>query len=253
MSGERFVLAMDTATAPGGVAIGRGTDVLVEVTLGIAERHSELLLPAIDFVMNGAGITFDDVDAIVCGAGPGSFTGVRIAAATAKGLAHVRGTPLYAYSSLLAAAAATATAGGSVCALFDARRGEAFAGCWKFRNGHAETVLAPSADDVTTIVERLMSHDPVYVGTGAERNRARIEELGGRVARSDAATGCAGALVRIHALTPDALPVDAAHWQPDYVRAPHVTVPRVMRPSTDTDAETSSAAAGTGRSDGGVA
>ena len=140
-----------------------------------------------------------------------------------------------------------------MCALFDARRGEAFAGCWKFRNGHAETVLAPSADDVTTIVERLMSHDPVYVGTGAERNRARIEELGGRVARSDAATGCAGALVRIHALTPDALPVDAAHWQPDYVRAPHVTVPRVMRPSTDTDAETSSAAAGTGRSDGGAA
>jgi len=239
MSGERFVLAMDTATAPGGVAIGTGTDVLVEVSLGIAQRHSELLLPAIDFAMKAAGITFDDVDAILCGAGPGSFTGVRIAAATAKGLAHVRATPLYAYSSLLAAAAATAPAGGSVCALFDARRGEAFAGCWKFRNGHAETLLAPTADDVATIVTRLMSHDPVYVGTGAERNRARIEELGGRVARADAASGCAGALVRIHALTSDAMPVDAAHWQPDYVRAPHVTVPRAMRHDSDAAARTS--------------
>lgn len=228
MSGERFVLAFDTATAPGGVAIGRGTDVLVEVTLGIAERHSELLLPAIDFALNAAHVSMDEVDAIVCGCGPGSFTGVRIAAATAKGLVHARGIPLYAYSSLLATARAAATADGTVCALFDARRGEAFGGCWRFEGGASETLLPPMADDVVSIVERLRAHDPLFVGNGAERNRARIEELGGRVAY-DAVGGCAGALVRIHALNEDATPVNAAHWQPDYVRAPHVTVPRDMR------------------------
>lgn len=249
MSGERFVLALDTATAPGGVAIGRGTDVLVEVSLGIAERHSELLLPAIDFVLNAARVSMDDVDAIVCGAGPGSFTGVRIAAATAKGLAHVRSIPLYAYPSLLAAASAAATSTDTVCALFDARRGDAFAGCWRFEGGSAETLLAPTADDVASIVTQLAAHDPLYVGSGAERNRARIEELGGRIARP-AIAGCAGALVRIHALAPDAAPVDAAHWQPDYVRAPHVTVPRDMRRGDDARAGTSHAATG---SSGGAA
>lgn len=242
MSGERFVLAMDTATAPGGVAIGRGPDVLVEVNLGIAERHSELLLPAIDFVLNAARVSMDDVDAIVCGAGPGSFTGVRIAAATARGLAHVRAIPLYAYSSLLAAATAAAPEDGTVCALFDARRGEAFAGCWRFEGQHVETLLAPGADDVAAIVARLSTHDPLYVGNGAERNRARIVDLGGRIANR-AIGGCAGALVRIHAMHADATPVDAAHWQPDYVRAPHVTVPRDMRKGDSARAGTSHAAA----------
>ncbi|HEU5210371.1 MAG TPA: tRNA (adenosine(37)-N6)-threonylcarbamoyltransferase complex dimerization subunit type 1 TsaB [Longimicrobiales bacterium] len=242
MSGERFVLAMDTATAPGGVALGRGPDVLVEVSLGIAERHSELLLPAIDFVLNAARVSMNDVDAIVCGAGPGSFTGVRIAAATAKGLAHVRGTPLFAYSSLLAAATAAAPADSTVCALFDARRGEAFAGCWRFDGQRSEALLEPGADDVAAIVARLATHDPLYVGNGAERNRARIEERGGRVAHG-AIGGCAGALVRIHSMHEDAMPVDAAHWQPDYVRAPHVTVPRDMRKGDDAGAGASHAAA----------
>ena len=253
MSGERYVLAMDTATVPGGVAVGSGPDVLVEVTLGIAERHSELLLPAIDFVLNAARITLDDVDAIVCGAGPGSFTGVRIAAAMAKGLAHARGTALYTYPSLLAAAAAAATADGTVCALFDARRGEAFAGCWTFRDARPELVLAPTADDVATIVQRLTSHDPLYVGTGAQRNRSTIEKLGGRVGRADAVAGCAGALVRIHAFAPHATPVDAASWQPDYVRAPHVTAPRTARKSDAAGAGTSHAAAGKDAATGGDA
>lgn len=253
MSGERFVLAMDTATVPGGVAVGSGPDVLVEVTLGIAERHSELLLPAIDFVLSAARITLDDVDAILCGAGPGSFTGVRIAAAMAKGLAHARGTPLYTYPSLLAAASAAATADATVCALFDARRGEAFAGCWTFRDARPETVLAPTADDVAKIVERLTSHDPLYVGTGAQRNRSRIEQLGGRVGRADAVAGCAGALVRIHAFAPRATPVDAANWQPDYVRAPHVTVPRPVTARDAAGAATSHAGAAQDAGQGGDA
>ena len=123
MSGERFVLAIDTATAPGGVAVGIGTDVVAEVVLGRAARHSELGMPAVDFALRAAGASMAEVDAIVCGSGPGSFTGVRIAAATAKGLAHARGVPLYVHSSLLAAAAAAASPD-PVCALFDARRGE---------------------------------------------------------------------------------------------------------------------------------
>src|SRR5690606_25612987 len=111
---------------------------------------------------------------------------------------------------------------------FDSRRGAKFGGCWRFVGGASETLLPPMADDVVSIGERLRAHDPLFVGNGAERNRSRIEERGGRAAHAPVG-GCAGALVRIHALNEDATSVDAAHWQPDYVRAPHVTVPRDMR------------------------
>lgn len=235
MSGERIILALDTASAPGGVAVGAGGAVSAEIVLGVAVRHSELVLPAIDFALRAAGATLADVDAVVCGAGPGSFTGVRIAAATAKGLAHARGVPLFTFSSLLAAAAAaSSTAGiastaGPVCALFDARRGEAYAGCWTVTDQVIETLMEPMAGDIDDIVARLAHHDPLYVGDGAWRNRARIDAVGGRIARVGATAGCAAALLRLHAVSHDAAPVDAAHWEPSYIRAPNVTVPRALR------------------------
>lgn len=228
MSGERFVLAIDTATAPGGVAVGIGTDVVAEVVLGTAARHSELGMPAVDFALRAAGASMAEVDAIVCGSGPGSFTGVRIAAATAKGLAHARGVPLYVHSSLLAAAAAAASPD-PVCALFDARRGEAYGGCWRLRDGGPEVILEPLADDVESIVERVRRWDPLFVGDGAWSNRDRIEALGGRLAAPGATTGCAGALIRLHAHDPHPVPVDTARWEPTYIRAPNVTMPRGTR------------------------
>ena len=227
MSGERFVLAIDTATAPGGVAVGSGADVIAEVVLGTAARHSELVMPAVDFALRAAGASMAGVDAIVCGSGPGSFTGVRIAAATAKGLAHARGVPLHAHSSLLAAAAAVATSD-PVCALFDARRGEAYGGCWRIVDGRPEAILEPLAEDVASIVERVRRWEPLFVGDGAWLNRDRIEALGGRVAAPGATAGCAGALIRLHAHDPQPVPVDAARWEPSYIRAPNVTVPRQM-------------------------
>lgn len=232
MSGERVVLALDTASAPGGVAVGADGRVAAEVVLGVARRHSELVLPAIDFALRAAGATLADVDAIVCGAGPGSFTGVRIAAATVKGLAHARNIPLFTFSSLLAAAAAASTTGISstpVCALFDARRGEAYAGCWTVGDGGVETLLEPMAGAIDDVVARLAHHDPLYVGDGAWRNRTRIEAASGRIGAESATSGCAGALLRLYTLVPDVAPVNAAHWEPSYIRAPNVTVPRAER------------------------
>jgi tRNA threonylcarbamoyladenosine biosynthesis protein TsaB len=71
-----------------------------------------------------------DIEEVVVGAGPGSFTGVRVAGATAKGLVAALDVPLVAYSSLLALVAGV-PATGPVCGLFDARRGEVYAGCWR--------------------------------------------------------------------------------------------------------------------------
>lgn len=224
MNGERYVLALDTATAPGGVAVGAGGVVLAEVVLGVATRHSELLMPAIDFALRSAGAGIDEVDAIICGAGPGSFTGVRIAAATAKGLVHARDVPLYACSSLLASAVAAGAFERPVCALFDARRGEAYAGCWGPAEQGMGVLLEPTAGRISDIVASLGLHDPLYAGDGADRNQQAVERAGGRV--TVASHGCGGALIRLCARGYGCDRVaDPAHWEPTYMRAPNVTLP----------------------------
>ena len=224
---RRLVLALDTSTSVGGVAVGEGGAVLGEVVLETAQRHSELVLPAIEQALRAAGASVDHVGAVVVGAGPGSFTGVRIAAAIAKGLARARGLPLYAISSLLAAAASAGMEDRAVCALFDARRGEAYAGCWREEEVRVITLLEPTADLVAAIVERMAPHAPLYIGDGAQRNQALIESSGGRVGAPHAGAHCARALLALHhAAHGSDLVADAAHWQPSYIRAPNVTLPK---------------------------
>ncbi|HMG55846.1 MAG TPA: tRNA (adenosine(37)-N6)-threonylcarbamoyltransferase complex dimerization subunit type 1 TsaB [Kofleriaceae bacterium] len=149
------VLGLDTATATAGIAIvDRDGRVLAEARHGTSGRGADLLV-AIDEVCRAAGVAPAALDAIAIGAGPGSFTGLRIGMATAKGIAFAARRPLWAVSSLAALADDAAhelAAGGAglardtdvICAALDARRGELFAGC--FRGGLAlapERVLAP--------------------------------------------------------------------------------------------------------------
>ena len=148
------VLGLDTATATAGVAIvdehGR---VLAEARHDTSGRGADLLV-TIDEVCRAAGVAPAAITAVAVGAGPGSFTGLRIGMATAKGIAFAARRPLWAVSSLAALAddavhelandQLLAHVDGVICAVLDARRGEVFAGC--FRHGALlapERVMAP--------------------------------------------------------------------------------------------------------------
>lgn len=143
------ILGIDTSTTTASVAIV-GPERTVFKDYVIAERRSSDLLVAIDQLCKDYGVVPTELDAVAVGAGPGSFTGLRIGMATAKGIAFAAGKPLWAVSSLAALAAANLAP--SVCAVLDARRGEVFAGC--YRGGAAdryphelvgeERLLAPS-------------------------------------------------------------------------------------------------------------
>ncbi|MGB5526721.1 MAG: tRNA (adenosine(37)-N6)-threonylcarbamoyltransferase complex dimerization subunit type 1 TsaB, partial [Gemmatimonadota bacterium] len=119
-------LALDTSTPVGSVAIGRDGEILAESLLRVRATHSEAVLPEIDRLLNDCGLGASDLQGVVVGGGPGSFTGVRIAASLAKGMCHARGLELFSFSSL-AAVAAGAGCDGPVCAMFDARRGQVYA------------------------------------------------------------------------------------------------------------------------------
>jgi tRNA threonylcarbamoyladenosine biosynthesis protein TsaB len=208
------LLAIETSTDYGSVAIGRGHDLVGEVVIGARTRHAESLLPALNFLLHSARLARSDIRGIVVGAGPGSFTGVRVAAATARGLAAGLDVPLYAFSSL--AALALERAGqGPVCAVLDARRGEVYAGCYE-REEHADVLrrlLDPAALPVDELCVRTAAMGALYTGDGARRY---ADALG--IMPPPPAFPRAAGLLRLAAADPDAGLVRSTDWEPMYLR-----------------------------------
>ena len=199
------LLALDGALSIGTVAVIDRAKVLAESTVPMRGANGERLLPAVFDTLLRAGVMAGDVEAVVCGAGPGSFTSLRIAASIAKGFAMGVSVPLHAVSSMLlvVAGAGELPAAGRYLVLTDAMRGECFA---------AVVVVGKAAVvSLEGVVGRIPSID-----ADAEAVRSRAVAVGpGRTfdlaphARGVARLGdMPGAIVR----------VDLDAWEPDYGR-----------------------------------
>ena len=123
------VLAFDTSSKALSLAILEDKQVLAETTINIKKNHSITLMPAIDFLMGSLDWTPKDLDRIVVAQGPGSYTGLRIAVATAKTLAHTLKIELVGVSSLLALVPEQVE--GLVIPVMDARRNNVYAGFYQ--------------------------------------------------------------------------------------------------------------------------
>jgi tRNA threonylcarbamoyladenosine biosynthesis protein TsaB len=198
------VLAIDTSTRVASVALlGAGQDLSAE---GRAESRSDDLIALIDRVLGEAGLELARLAAVAIGAGPGSFTGLRIGMATAKGLCFAAGLPLWSVSSLAAlaldAAAVEPLADTLVVPAFDARRGEVCAGFFRVEGERvdamgAERIMDP--DQLAAVVadllrekeleravlvgDALASHGASLAGVGEPLTRARVTPSGRSVAR----------------------------------------------------------------------
>lgn len=214
------VLALDSSTLGGSVAVGVDGRVVAERVLPNRAGASGTLLPNADEALREAGLTPADIAALVVGGGPGSFTGLRIAAATAKAVVRVRGVPLYAYSGLLGAAAARREDGRAVCALFDARNREVYAGCWRFGLVVEET-MAIEALALDALVERFRHDPPLFTGEGAWMHRDALAAAFGpdAVAPEEGPSIAAGLLWLVGAVPERGRVADPAAWEPDYVRS----------------------------------
>jgi tRNA threonylcarbamoyladenosine biosynthesis protein TsaB len=126
------VLALETSTLVAGVALWEAAAapaeprLLGEIEVQSRPNHADVLMRQVETLLGLCELTMADVTAIAVGAGPGSFTGLRIGYATAKGLAYASGAKLVAVPSLLALAQAGTAYRGPVMAALDARRGEVF-------------------------------------------------------------------------------------------------------------------------------
>src|SRR5690606_26375000 len=146
--------------------------------------------------MKAVGLEPRDLGGIAVGGGPGSFTGLRIAGATAKGMVHALEVPLFAYSSLLAAAAQAWSATGPVCAIFDARGRDVFAATYRFGTG-IEVIDPPAAWTVDELLARFEGVEPpLFVGDALARHGEEIaSRLGAALAPEHFQAPRAAALV----------------------------------------------------------
>jgi tRNA threonylcarbamoyladenosine biosynthesis protein TsaB len=209
------ILGMDTATAATSVAVW-GPDVAVErrddPPPGARPAHASRLLALVEEVFSGAGLTWQAIDRIAVGVGPGGFTGLRIGIATARALAQARDLPLAGVSSLAALCEGSdpQRSGGAVVGVIDARRGEVFAAS----PGRFEPVaLKPEA-----LAERI-EPGSLAVGDGAVRFRAELERAGAVVPVDDSPLHRVSAL-EVCRLGAAADPTDRDALLPDYRREP---------------------------------
>jgi tRNA threonylcarbamoyladenosine biosynthesis protein TsaB len=166
------ILGIDTATLTAAAALWRNGRVVAERQRAVT-THSEMLLAMIDECCAEAGVAARELDGVVCGAGPGSFTGLRIGLATAKGLCFALDKPLALVSSLAAMAARAPD--GRVLATLDAFKGEVYAGLFDVAGGVPvavgdEAVLPPAA-----LLEQLAAAPPAFVvGSGVAKYPALL-------------------------------------------------------------------------------
>jgi tRNA threonylcarbamoyladenosine biosynthesis protein TsaB len=207
-----FSLAIEGSTYEGSVALLVDSSVIAERAIRRQDGTvspigmGEQLMPAVAECLAEAGVKRGEIARIICGAGPGSFTSLRVAGSVAKGLASGYGVQLFAVSSLLltVTGAKPPVAPGEYLSVLDAMRGEVFAARVVLPSGGAATQIEPTS---------ILSAE--QLSEAAARDRAvRIIGPGREVDARPHARGVAGLLPSILA----GGQVDLALWEPDYGR-----------------------------------
>lgn len=175
------ILVIDTSGPVCGAAVMDGEKVYSEFTAQNKNTHSASLMPMIEAVLGAAGTGIKDLDAVAAVTGPGSFTGVRIGVATAKGLAHGAGLPCIPVDALEALSASAGAFDGIVCPIQDARAGQVYGAA--FRNGERLSGDAPMKLEEYLDAIELLGDRFLFIGDGVPVHRDAISSrLGDRAA-----------------------------------------------------------------------
>ena len=162
------ILALDSTALTASVALCEDQTLLAEYTLENGNTHSETLLPMIESMLKMFHLTTNEIDLFAVSAGPGSFTGVRIGAATLKGLACDTQKPCVGVSTLEALAENLSMMTGIVCPVMNARRKQVYTALFRFENGMGTRLMEDSAIAISELDEILKQYnEPIYlVGDG---------------------------------------------------------------------------------------
>lgn len=146
------ILALDSSGLVASVAIMEDDTLMAEYTIQYKKTHSQTLLPMLDEVKRMIELDLDTIDAIAVAAGPGSFTGLRIGSATAKGLGFALQKPLIPIPTIEALAYNMYGSSHLVCPIMDARRGQVYTGAFVFLESEEENTAGTVQYDLQTVV-----------------------------------------------------------------------------------------------------
>ena len=172
------ILAIESSSLVASVAIVEDGVTLAEYTANFKMTHSQTLLPMIDSMVSLFGIDLSTIDAIAVSGGPGSFTGLRIGSATAKGLGLALDKPLIHVPTLDGTAYNLYGAKGLICPIMDARRNQVYTGIYRFEQ-EFEVVMEQDAMDMGELIEKLngMGERVIFLGDGVPVHEKKIREL----------------------------------------------------------------------------
>ena len=172
------LLALDSSGLVASVAVAEDDNLIGEYTVNYKKTHSQTLLPMLDTVAGMIDLDLQSVDAIAVAKGPGSFTGLRIGSATAKGLGLALDKPLVEVPTVDGLAYNLWGAADVVCPLMDARRNQTYTGLYEFIDGQMHVIEAQCAVDIAQIVERInaLGRAVIFLGDGVPVFRPYLEE-----------------------------------------------------------------------------
>ena len=174
------ILAIDSSGLVASVAVAQDDTLVAEFTMNYKKTHSQTLLPMLEEVKKAIQLDLGSIDAIAVAAGPGSFTGLRIGSATAKGLGLALQKPLIAVPTVEALAYNLYDTGEDtvICPIMDARRNQVYTGIYCFREHRLETLKQQDAVPMEELLEALnaMGKTVIFLGDGVPVYREQIEE-----------------------------------------------------------------------------
>ena len=178
-----YILALDTASKHSSISISRGDDIRVEYNFTPLNELSASLIPVIEFVLNNARLTIEDIDAYGVGIGPGFFTGIRVGLSTLKGLLFGKNKPVVPVVTLKALAykCIDFQPDFTIIPLIDARRDEVYMSGYNCFNREMNEIISPQLVHMNRLEEELYKYDIKietihFVGSGARVHQEMIRE-----------------------------------------------------------------------------
>ena len=172
------ILAIDSSSTVASVAIVEEEKIIGEYTINNKITHSQTLLHMIDEMFKISEIELESIEAIAITSGPGSFTGLRIGSATAKGLGQALNIPLIEVPTLEAMAYNFFATDKVICPIMDARRNQTYTAAYKIEGEELKEMIAGSAMSIDELIEKLneIGEDVIFVGDGIPVFKGYIEE-----------------------------------------------------------------------------
>lgn len=230
------ILALETSAKSVSVAVTEGGVLLAQAYQNRGMTHSVTLMPLLDGMLKSAGLTLDEIGVIAVAQGPGSFTGIRIGVAAAKGLAWAKEVPCCGVSTLAAMAYGTADFDGLIVGAMDARRQQVYNAVFRVENGVITRLCEDRAVSVEQVAQELKEsnyrENILIIGDGASLLYDYLQNAG--IACRLASPGhryqsAAGVALAAETLVAQGLTCSAQELQPVYLRLSQAERERLAR------------------------